>query len=40
MVDGCWSKLVKVVSGMPQGSVLGPVIVSPVHIGDIFDPGE
>ena len=24
MVDGCWSKLVNVVSGVPQGSVLGP----------------
>ena len=24
MVDGCRSKLVKVLSGVPQGSVLGP----------------
>ena len=26
MVDGCRSKLVKVVSGLPQGSVLGPLL--------------
>ena len=26
MVDGCWSKLVDVVSRMPQGSVLGPLL--------------
>ena len=25
MVDGCMSKLVNVVSGMPQGSVVGPL---------------
>ena len=26
MVDGCWSKLVNVVSGVQQGSVLGPLL--------------
>ena len=26
MVDSCKSKLVKVVSGLPQGSVLGPLL--------------
>ena len=27
MVDGCRSKLVVVISGMPQGSVLGPLLL-------------
>ena len=26
MVDGCWSELVNVVSGVLQGSVLGPLL--------------
>ena len=26
IVDGCWSKLVKVVSGVPKGSVSGPLL--------------
>ena len=25
-VDGCWSKLVNVVSGVPHGSVFGPLL--------------
>ena len=35
MVDGCRSKLVNVVSGVPQGSVWA-VIVPPVHFGAFF----
>ena len=32
-VDGCRSKLVNVVSGVPQGSVFLPVVVPSVHLG-------
>ena len=27
MVDGCQTKLVNVISGVPQGSVLGPLLL-------------
>ena len=39
MVDGGQSKLVNVVSGVPQGSVL-PVIVPSVHLGAVFHSGK
>ena len=35
MVDGCRSKLVNVMSGVPQGSV-EPIIVPPIHLGTFF----
>ena len=38
MVDGCRSKLVNVVSGVPQ--CFGPVIVPPVHFGAFFHFGK
>ena len=36
MVDGCRSKLVNVMSGVPQG----PIIVPPIHLGAFFHFGE
>ena len=35
MVDGCWSKLVNVVSGVPQGRVLGMLLFL-LNISELF----
>ena len=35
MVDGSWSKLVNVVSGVPQGSVLGPLLYL-LHTSELY----
>ena len=40
MVDGCRSKLVNDVSGVPQGSVFMPFIVPPVHFRAFFHFGK
>ena len=40
MVAGCLSQLGDVASGTRQGSVLGPVIVPPVHFRAFFHSGK
>ena len=35
MVDGCRSKLVNIVSGVPQGSVM-PLLVFPLNTSELF----
>ena len=40
IADGCRSKLVNVVSGVPQGSVFLHVIVLPVQVGAFFNFGK
>ena len=39
MVNGCRSKLLDVVSGLPQ-QCFGPIIVPPVHFGAFFHSGK
>ena len=39
MVDGCRSKLVNVVSGVPQ-QCFGPIVVPPIHFGAFFHFGK
>ena len=42
LVDGCSSKLVNVVSGVPgaAGQCFGPVVVSSVHLGTFVHYGK
>ena len=41
MVYSCLSKLFNVVSGVPQGGVLGPLLIAPnVHLLAVFHSGE
>ena len=39
-MDGYQSKLVKIVSGVPEGSVFLPIIVPPADLGAVFHAGE
>ena len=40
MVDGCRSKMVNVVSGVPQAQCFRPIIVPPLHLGAFFYSGK
>ena len=40
MLGGCRSKLFNVASGVPQGSVLDPLLVPSIHLGAFFHSGE
>ena len=40
LVYGCRSKVVNIVSGVPQGSVFGHVIAPPINLGAFFQSGN
>ena len=40
MVDGCWSKLVNVVLGVPWVKYFEPIAVPPIHLEAFFHFGE